>query len=104
MIAQCAAPGERYGACVLEVIQLNDCQNVTSGENQVLLALVLDLGAAVAGEHDNVAFSDIDGNAVALIVHATGAHSYYASLLRLLLRSFGNNQTGCGGLLSLLES
>ena len=42
-------------------VLVDDCQNVTCGENQVLLALVLDLGATVTGEHDNVAFLDVNG-------------------------------------------
>ena len=55
-------------------VLVDDCQNVACGENQVLFALVLDLGATVAGEHDNVAFLDVYGNAVALLIHAARAN------------------------------
>lgn len=84
-------------------VLVDDCQNVACGENQVLFALVLDLGAAVAGEHDNVAFLDVYGDAVALLIHAARANGDNACFLRLFLRSFGDDQTGCGGLLSLLD-
>ena len=84
-------------------VLVDDCQNVACGENQVLFALVLDLGATVAGEHDNVAFLDVYGNAVALLIHAARANGDNACFLRLFLRSFGDDQTGCGGLLSLLD-
>ena len=84
-------------------VLVDDCQNVACGENQVLFALVLDLGATVAGEHDNVAFLDVYGDAVALLIHAARTNGDNACFLRLFLRSFGDNQTGCGGLLSLFD-
>ena len=96
----CAAR-ETGGASCIYAKLVDDRQNVTSGENQVLFALVLNLGATVAGEHDNVAFLDVYGDAVALLIHAARANGANACFLRLFLRSFGDNQTGCGGLLSL---
>jgi len=48
MYSGCAAR-ETGGASCIYAKLVDDRQNVTSGENQVFLALVLDLGAAVAG-------------------------------------------------------
>src|SRR5450432_1340131 len=47
---------------------VDDREDVTGGEHEVLLAAVLDLGAAVLGVDNGVAHLDVDGDAVALVV------------------------------------
>ena len=79
----------------------DDGQDVARGEDEILLTLVLDLGAAVLGVDDHVALGDVDRDALAGVVHATGAHGQDLALLRLLLGGVRNDQAGGGGLLGL---
>src|SRR5690606_16699524 len=65
---------------------LDDREQVASGEHQVLLTVVLDLGAAVLAVEDDVALLDVQRDAlVALVVPAARAHGQDLALLRLLL-------------------
>ena len=77
-------------------------ENVTGGEDEVLLAAVLDLGAAVLAVDDLVADLDVERDAlVAVLVPAAGADGEDLALLRLLLRRVRNDEAGGGGLLRL---
>src|SRR5918997_3126742 len=82
---------------------LDDREHVTGGEHQVLLAGVLDFGAAILGVDVRVTHLDIDRDAVALVVDPARADSEDGALLRLLLRGVGNNKTRRGGGLSLVR-
>jgi len=79
----------------------DDGEDVAGVEEQVVLPRVLHLGAAVLAEDDDVALGDIERDAVAVVVDATGAGRDDLALLRLLLGSVGNDQTRGGGLLGL---
>src|SRR3712207_5568547 len=81
---------------------LDDGEQVAGGEHQVLLAGVLDLGAAVLRVDDHVADVDVERDAVAVVVDATGAHGHDRALLRLLLGGVRDDQTGGGGGLGLV--
>ena len=61
---------------------------------------MLDFGSAVLGVDDDVAFSYINGNAVAIVINAAGAYCDNFALLGLFLGSVRDDQTGCGGLLA----
>src|SRR5687768_10094878 len=81
---------------------LHDGEQVTGGEDEVLLAAVLDLGAAVLRVDDDVTHVHVERNAVAVVVDAPGAHGDDRALLRLLLGGVRDDQTGGGGGLGLV--
>src|SRR5215213_5251134 len=81
---------------------LHDGEQVAGGEHEVLLAAVLDLGAAVLRVDDHVAHVHIERDAVAVVVDAAGAHGDNGALLGLLLGGVRNDQTGGGGGLGLV--
>src|SRR3954469_19405458 len=81
-------PGPRFRTRAARTVSwslLDDREDVAGGEHQVLLAGVLDLGAAVLRVEDRVANLDIDRNPVALVVDAARADGENGALLRLLL-------------------
>src|SRR5216684_751821 len=81
---------------------LDDGEHVTSGEHQVLLAVVLHLRAAVLAVQHHVADLDIHRDALgAGIVEPARAHRKDFALLGLLLGGVRDHETGCSGLLGL---
>ena len=76
-------------------------EHVAGREDEVLLAAVLDLGAAVLAVDDLVADGDVHGDAVAVVVDATGTDAQDLALLGLLLGGVGDHETRSGGLLRL---
>ncbi len=76
----------------------DDGEDVARVEEQVLLAVVLELGAAVLGEHDDIALSDVHRDASALVVDATGTGGDDLALLGLLLGGVRDHETRSGGL------
>src|SRR5215213_1237426 len=82
---------------------VDDCQHVAGGENQVLLAVVLDFGAAVLAVDDDVTLGHVQRNPLlAILVPAAGANCDDGAFLRLLLGGVGDNQTGRGRGLGLV--
>src|SRR3954471_2135652 len=81
---------------------LHDGEQVAGREDQVVLAAVAHLGAAVFRVDDHVADVDVEGDAVAVVVDAAGAHGDDRALLRLLLGGVRDDQTGGGGGLGLV--
>src|SRR6478735_592031 len=79
----------------------NDREDVARGEDEVLLAGVLDLGAAVLAVDDLVADADVERNAVAVVVDATRTDAQDLALLGLLLGGVRDDQAGSRGLLGL---
>src|SRR6478735_11217866 len=79
----------------------NDREDVARGEDEVLLTGVLDLGAAVLAVDDLVADGDVQRNAVAVVVDATGTDAQDLALLGLLLGGVRDDQAGSRGLLGL---
>src|SRR3954465_2752091 len=79
------------------LLLLHDGEQVAGGEHEVLLAGVLDLGAAVLRVDDHVADVHVERNAVAVVVDAAGADSDNGALLGLLLGGVRDDQTGGGG-------
>lgn len=80
-----------------EGLLLDDCEQVTCRQQEVLLAVVLQLGAAVLGEDDGVALVDANRNDLALVIGAAWADGDDGSLLRLFLSGVWDNQAGSGG-------
>ena len=77
-------------------------EHVAAGEDEVLLAGVLDLGAAVLAVEHHVADADVERDAVlAVVVPATGAHREDLALLGLLLGGVRDHQARRGGLLGV---
>src|SRR4051812_4050093 len=76
----------------------NDGQHVAGGEDEVLLAGVLDLGAAVLAVDHLVADVDVERDAVAVVVDATRTDRQDRPLLGLLLRRVRDDQAGRRGL------
>src|SRR5689334_22808065 len=86
-------------ACLL---LLDGGQHVAGGEHEVLLAAVLDLGAAVLAVQHHVADLDIHRDALgAGLVEPARAHRDDLALLGLLLGGVRDDQPGRGGLLGL---
>ncbi len=75
-------------------VSAEDGQDVTSGDDEVILALVVHLGAAVLGVQHLVADLDVDRDTLAGVVTTTRADSQDFALLRLLLGIVRNEQTG----------
>src|SRR5947207_7507285 len=93
-----AAPAPRTGGRGGAVRSLlDDCEDVARGEDEVLLAAVLDLGAAVLRVDHGVADLDVDRHPVALVVDTARAHSEDGALLRLLLGGIRDHQAGRRG-------
>src|SRR6478609_6768188 len=90
-----------------ECLLVDDCQHVACGQDQVLLAVVLDLGAAVLAVDNDVALGHVQRNPLlTVLIPAAGANCDDGAFLRLLLGGVGNDQTGCGrglGLVGLYE-
>src|SRR4051812_22123204 len=86
---------------------VDDSQHVAGREDQVLLAVVLDLGAAVLAVDHDVAFGHVQWNPLlAILIPAAGANCDDGAFLRLFLGGVGNDQTGRGrglGLVGLYE-
>src|SRR5580765_1648361 len=93
--------GARRGALRWVELSADDGENVAGGQDEVLLAAVLDLGAAVLAVDHAVTDLDVERDAVALVVDAAGADCEDLALLGLLLRSVRNDETGRGRLLGL---
>src|SRR4051795_4334754 len=99
-----AARGEVGGAVLVSSggpTSADDGENVARGEDEVLLAAVLDLGAAVLAVDHLVADGHVEGDAVAVVVDATGTHAQDLALLGLLLGGVRDDQAGSRGLLGL---
>ena len=71
-------------------------QNIAGGDDQVILTLIVHLGAAILGVQHLVADLDVDRNALAGVVATARTDSQDFTLLRLLLGIVRNEQTGCG--------
>src|ERR1700733_14027107 len=95
-----AAPGGAGRARAPPSVLLDDRGHVAGGEHQVLLAAVLDLGAAVLAVQHDVADADVHGDALgACIIEPAGANREDFALLGLLLCGVRDNQARSGGLL-----
>src|SRR5665647_1145732 len=79
----------------------DDREDVTSGQDEVLIAVVLDLGAAVLAVDDLVADGNVERNAVAVVVDAAGPDRQDLALLGLLLGGVRDHEARCSGLLGL---
>src|SRR4051794_35728010 len=79
----------------------NDREDVARGKDEVLLAGVLDLGAAVLAVDDLVTDSDVERDTVAVVVDAAGTDRQDLALLGLLLGGVRDDETGGRGLLGL---
>src|SRR6195952_29356 len=79
----------------------DDGEDVARGEDEVLLAGVLDLGAAVLAVDHLVADVDVERDTVSVVVDATRTDAQDLALLGLLLRRVRDDQAGRRGLLGL---
>src|SRR5215207_8507569 len=78
----------------------DDGEHVARGEDQQILAVVLDLGAAVLRVQDLVADADVERDALlAGVVPPAVTDSEDLALLRLLFGGVRDDEAGCGGLL-----
>src|SRR5580698_10146860 len=77
-------------------------EDVTAGEDEKVLAVDGDLGAAVLGVHDGVTDLDVDGDELARGLGATtGTGGEYLALLWLLFAGVGDDEPGGCRLLGL---
>src|SRR6266536_2081008 len=89
-----------FGIWVSPDLLVDDGEHVAGGEDQVVLAAVLDLGAAVLRVDDGVAHLDVEGHPGAVLEPAR-AHRDDLALLGLLLGGVGDDDAGSGRLLAL---
>src|SRR5215472_7608885 len=82
---------------------LDDAEDVFLTQDEVLLAVDLDLGPRVLAEQDAVARLHIEGDDLAVLVHLPLAHGDDLALLGLLLRGVGDDDAAGALLLLLLE-
>src|SRR3712207_4796775 len=86
----------------LPVLGLDLGEHVRLAEDQQVLAVDLDLRAAVLGVEDLVTLGDVEGDALlAVLVPLAVADGEDLALLRLLLRGVGEDDAGRGRLLLL---
>src|SRR5699024_4931106 len=85
------------GRRLTRVTSVDDREDVARGEDQVLLALVLDLGAAVLRVDDLVPLLDVHGDTVAVLVEAALADRDDGALLGLLLGGVRDDEAGRRG-------
>src|SRR5215207_8528922 len=71
-------------------------QDVALAQDQEVLAVDRDLGAAVLGVEDLVALRDVERHALAVIVELAVTDGEDLALLRLLLRGVGEHDAGGG--------
>src|SRR5690606_3208461 len=62
--------------CVMTPGSADDGEEIALGDDEVLDAFVLHLGAAVLRVEDDVADADVDGDALAVLVSSARAHRY----------------------------
>src|SRR3954452_10975990 len=84
------------------LLLLHDAEQVARGQDEVVLAAVAHLGAAVLRVDDHVADAHIERDAVAVVVDAAGADGDDGALLGLLLGGVRDDQAGGGGGLGLV--
>src|SRR6201992_4302052 len=96
--------GQDQPACpvVPRALLVDDSEHVTRGQDEVLLARVLHLGAAVLAVQPHAAALAVDRHALGPgVVKATRAHRHDFALLGLLLGGVRDDQPGRGGLVGL---
>src|SRR5690606_14595798 len=71
-------------------------EDVARGQDEVVLAAVLDLGAAVLAVDDLVADRHVERDAVAVVVDTARTDGQDLALLGLLLGGVRDDQAGCG--------
>src|ERR1700729_1251007 len=103
-VLHATAPGRlsaaRGGAGRSRSLLLDDCEHIAGGEDQVLLAGILDLGTAVLAVQHDVADLDVHRDALgAGIVEPARTDGKDLALLRLPLGGVRDDQTRRGGLL-----
>src|SRR3954453_20338319 len=99
-----AARGEVGGAVLVSSggpTSADDGENVARGEDGVLLAAVLDLGAAVLAVDHLVADGHVAGGPFTVVLDATGTHAENRAHLGLLLGGVRDDQAGTPSLLGL---
>ena len=78
-------------------------ENVTGRQDQIILALYLDLGAAVLRVEDDITDGDVERDPLAVLVFAR-AHGQYFTQLGLFLRGIGDDEAAsCAGLVLVLR-
>src|SRR4051812_47271833 len=76
-----------------EALLLDDREHVAGGEDEVLLVVVLDLGAAVLAVDHDVTDLDVERHALgAVLVETARAYREDGALLRLLLGGVGDDE------------
>ena len=86
----------------MDRLLLDDGEHVACGQQEVLLAVVLHLGAAVLAVDHDVADLDVERDALlAILVEATGTDGQDLALLGLLLGRVRDNEAGSSGLLGV---
>src|SRR6185437_301296 len=90
----------RWPAASGQVLLVDDREQVARRQDEVLLVVVLDLGAAVLAVEDDVALLDVELDALA-VLPAARAHGQDDALLRLLLGGVRDDEAGGSGLLGV---
>src|SRR3989454_6878169 len=104
-LARASSPNFTSFAAILRLLPfsgLDDAEDVLLAEDQVLLAVELDLGAGVLAEQHPVAGFHVEGHHLSVLLLAR-ADSDHLSLLRLFLGRIGDDDAAHALLLLLLD-
>src|SRR5680860_865935 len=93
------APPRRF---LSRPLSADDCEHVTGGQDQKVLAVELDVGAAVLGVDDAVALGYVHRNELTLLGALARADGENGALLGLLLGRVRDHDAGRSGLFAFL--
>src|SRR5690348_12103763 len=86
---------------LLALFAFDNRQNVGLAQDQQVLAVELELGAAILGEEHAVALFDFERDAVALVAHLALAGGDDGAFLGLLFGRIGDHNAALGDFLTL---
>src|SRR5207253_4121675 len=100
--ARASSPNRTSFAAIAFLLRLDDAEDVLLTEDQVLLAVELDLAAGVLAEQHTIAFLDVGRQHLPVFAPAR-AHGHHEALLGLLLGRVGDDDPPGAALLPVLD-
>src|SRR5438094_2711452 len=100
--ARASSPNRTSFAAIAFLLRLDDAEDVLLTEDQVLLAVELDLAAGVLAEQHTIAFLDVGRQHLPVFAPAR-AHGHPEALLGLLLGRVGDDDPPGAALLPVLD-
>src|SRR5947199_3460160 len=101
-LVRASSPNRTSFAAIGFLLRLDDAEDVLLTEDQVLLAVELDLAAGVLAEQHTIAFLDVGRQHLPVFAPAR-AHGHHEALLGLLLGRVGDDDPPGAALLPVLD-